>query len=451
MLEPENNPNPPSVVDPPRALRFVLARYLSRIANTRQIAKRRARFEKKRLADKRNHEVEYFHQFDDPYSHLTAQVLARFAARYDVTIIPHLVHASGGKNQPEQDKLAVWARRDAGLIAPYYGLSFPDGVGVAPEQAAQRAAENALANRDAEGFIRDIEGISTAMWLDDMPTQSGKLSQDSAEERLDRGSARLAELGHYSGATFYYGGEWYWGVDRLFHLEQRLRDLGTCKAPEEPYIVPRPSMDVSGVDASGLDLHFFPSLNSPYTSIIYDRTIELARACQVNLHHKPVLPMVMRGVPVTRAKTEYIMFDTKREADFSGVPFGPLVVPIGTPTRNAYSLLPWAREVGKDCELMSALLRLAWAEGKGLHRRSNMRRAVEEAGLDWREALTRLGSDDWKTPVEMNQDEMIEGMGLWGVPSYKLSGPSGEPDLMVWGQDRLWLVAAEIRRRAALS
>jgi hypothetical protein len=34
------------------------------------------------------------------------------------------------------------------------------------------------------------------------------------------------------------------------------------------------------------------------------------------------------------------------------------------------------------------------------------------------------------------------------VPSYRLSGPDGEPDLMVWGQDRLWLVAAEIRRRA---
>ena len=45
---------------------------------------------------------------------------------------------------------------------------------------------------------------------------------------------------------------------------------------------------------------------------------------------------------------------------------------------------------------------------------------------------------------------MVEGMGLWGVPSYRLSGPEGEPDLEVWGQDRLWLVAAEIRRRVRL-
>ena len=45
---------------------------------------------------------------------------------------------------------------------------------------------------------------------------------------------------------------------------------------------------------------------------------------------------------------------------------------------------------------------------------------------------------------------MVEGMGLWGVSSYRLCGPEGEPDLEVWGQDRLWLVATEIRRRASL-
>ena len=67
------------------------------------------------------------------------------------------------------------------------------------------------------------------------------------------------------------------GVDRLFHLEQRLRDLGACKTPDEPYLVTRPSDDLTGVDASGLDLHFFPSLNSPYTAIIFDRTVTLAQ------------------------------------------------------------------------------------------------------------------------------------------------------------------------------
>lgn len=449
MPEPENNPNPASMVDPPRILRFLMARYLGRIANTKQIGRRRARFEKKRLAEGRGHEVEYFHQLDDPYSHLTAQVIARFAARYDVTVVPHLVRAAGGKNQPEQDKLAVWARRDAGLVAPHYGLSFPGHAGVVPAPDSLQAAAAALAELDAEQFLAEIESVSTRMWLGELAETTPSADTD-VEAALDSGSARLAELGHYSGAMFYYGGEWYWGVDRLFHLEQRLRELGAGKTPEASYIVPRPAVDVAGVDASGLELHFYPSLNSPYTSIIYDRTIAMVDACKIRFHHKPVLPMIMRGVPATRDKGKYILFDTKREADFFGVPFGKHVTPIGTPTRQAYSLLPWAFEQGKDVRLMSTLLRHAWSEGRGLHRASNMKRAVEEAGLDWREACKRLGSDDWKAVVEQNQQEMVEEMGLWGVPSYRLAGPPGEPDLEVWGQDRLWLVAAEIRRRAGL-
>jgi 2-hydroxychromene-2-carboxylate isomerase len=52
--------------------------------------------------------------------------------------------------------------------------------------------------------------------------------------------------------------------------------------------------------------------------------------------------------------------------------------------------------------------------------------------------------------VERNQNEMVEGLGLWGVPSFRLSGPEGEPALAVWGQDRLWFIAAEIKRRASL-
>lgn len=450
MLEPENNPNPSYMVDPPRPLRFLMARLLGRIANTEQINKKRAAFEKKRKAEGGAHEIEYFHQLDDPYSHLMSQVLADFASRYDVRIKPHLISATGGRHQPEEEKLAKWARRDAGLIAPHYGLSFPSEAAEVPDTALQDSTARTLATLNTEEFIATIKAASANLWSG-IPTDTELNSGVDAAATLEAGSLRLSELGHYSGATLYYGGEWYWGVDRLFHLEQRLRDLGACKEPEMPYLVARPSEDVSGLNAEGLDLHFFPSLNSPYTAIIYDRTIAMATDCSISLHHKPVLPMIMRGVAATRAKGSYIFFDTKREADFFNVPFGHHVTPIGEPTRRAYSLIPWAKSQGKDVSLLSTLLRHAWTLGKGLHKEANMKRAVEEAGLDWSEARERLGNNDWKATVEQYQDEMVEGMGLWGVPSFRLSGPNSEPDLEVWGQDRLWLVAAEIRRRVALS
>jgi 2-hydroxychromene-2-carboxylate isomerase len=449
MLEPENNPTASYFVDPPRLLRFFVSKRLSRFANAQWKAKKRAAAEKSRNAEGRAHVVEYFHQVDDPYSHLMAQVVAQFSERYDIEIVPHLIRATGGSSQPEEEKLAIWARRDCGLIAPHYGLSFPDNAGVVPEPELQQAANRALTKLGAKDFLNQVEGISTSLWSDGS-IDAGQVTVEEAEAALKAGSARLAELDHYSGAMLYYAGEWYWGVDRLFHLEERLRELGVCKEPGQPYIAPRPELDVRGVDASGLQLHFFPSLNSPYTAIIYDNTIELSRACKINLHHKPVLPMVMRGVPAPSTKATYIFFDVKRESEFLGVPFGNTVITIGEPTRQSYSLMPWAKSLGKDVELLSTLLRYAFAEGVALHKKKNIRRAVEEVGLDWTEALKHLGGEDWKPFIEKHQDEMVEGMGLWGVPSYRLCGPDGEPDLEVWGQDRLWLVAAEIRRRASL-
>ena len=448
-VEPVENPNPKLVVDPPRWLRFIIRRIADKATNPGNRARRRARAETRRVKSGAPHVVEYFHQLDDPYSHLTAQVLAEFAGRYNIVIKPHLINATGGKNQPRLAELAVWAHRDAMLVAPHYGLSFPTDAPETPSPDLQTLAANYLIALSPENFLSEIEAVSTALWTGDEGffTQRDEPNADGEAARV-AGSERLTELGHYSGATFYYAGEWYWGVDRLFHLEARLQELGANKTDVNDYLVPRPDIDASGVDASALTLDFYPSLNSPYTSIIFDKTMAVKNGCNIAFNHKPVLPMIMRGVPATNTKGTYIFFDTKREAEFLGVPFGPIITPIGAPTRAAYALLPWAYEQGKDEALMSSLLRAAWSEGIPLHKKSGMRRAVERAGLDWSEALQQLKRDDWRQLIAEHQNEMVEGMGLWGVPSYRLSGPDGEPDLMVWGQDRLWLVVAEIKRRA---
>lgn len=445
MLEPDHNPNPRMMVDPPVWLRRLMRWKFDSVTDAGKINKRRSKAEMKRQRCGAPHIVEYFHQLDDPYSHLTAQVLAVFAERYDVVVKPHLIRASGGKNQPELEKLARWARRDAALVAPHLGLQFPVDAPLMPAKQLQEITARNLGCVSDDRFVSIIAEMSSALWNGEAKAFSGNADIDTL---LEQGSSRQAELGHYSGATFYYAGEWYWGVDRLFHLEQRLRDLSACKNADLPFICPRPEIDVNGVDASALTLDFYPSLNSPYTSIIYDRTIALKNECGIQFTNKPVLPMIMRGVPATHTKGIYIMFDTWREGRHLGVDFGPVMTPIGEPTRQAYSLLPWAKKHGKDEALMSALLHHAFRNGATLHSRKGMKQALKIAGLDWAEASKHLGSDDWKAMVERHQDEMVEDLGLWGVPSFRLSGPEGEPDLAVWGQDRLWLVAAEIRRRA---
>jgi 2-hydroxychromene-2-carboxylate isomerase len=246
---------------------------------------------------------------------------------------------------------------------------------------------------------------------------------------------------------FYYGGEWYWGVDRLYHLEQRFADLGIDRKAAEKPLVPRPVIEPPALKDDGrLTLEIYPSLRSPYTAISFDRAVQLARDTGVNLVVRPVLPMVMRGVPATRQKGIYIFLDTAREARAAGVPFGNFYDPIGNPARNGYSLFSWASEQGKGIELISAFLRCAFAEGVNLNKTGGLQKVVEKAGLNWSQAAQIVGQSGWEDTLENNRLAMYNS-GLWGVPSFRLLDAAGEQILALWGQDRLWLIAREIQRQ----
>ena len=253
----------------------------------------------------------------------------------------------------------------------------------------------------------------------------------------------------YSGAMFYYGKEWYWGVDRLYHLEERLAALDADRRAEESALYPRPGIDAGPLrDNGSLTLEVYPSLRSPYTAISFDRAVQPAVDSGVRLEVRPVLPMVMRGVPATRQKGMYIFWDTAREGRAAGVPYGNFYDPIGDPARRAYSLYPWACEQGRGNELLSAFLSCAFAQGVNTNTSRGLRKVVEQAGLDWNEAKPLIGSSGWESILEDNRLSMYES-GLWGVPSFRLLDENGNAILALWGQDRLWLFAREIQRQLA--
>lgn len=401
------------------------------------------------------HRVRYFHQVDDPYSHLAAQVLPRLLERYDVVLEPHLVGPPPDDAAPERERLEAFARKDAADVAPFYGLDFPE-VAARPEPAASERAACLLASASAAGRLPELAGrVGAALWRGDregLEKLAAELpAADAAATRraTEAGSALRQRLGHYLGAMFHYGGEWYWGVDRLWHLERRLRSLGALRegAGADP-IVPRPAPGGDAPPATGrrLRLEFFPSLRSPYTAIAMRRVLELPRRLPVDLVLRPVLPMVMRGLPVPRAKRLYIVLDTKREAEDVGEVFGFVCDPVGRPVERAFSLYPWARERGRAAELLHSFMRAAFAEGIDLATDDGLRRVVERAGLSWGEARSRLDREGWREELEENRRALLAS-GLWGVPSFRLLGEDGEPWFSTWGQDRIWRVEEEIRRR----
>lgn len=423
----------------------------------RQRLRRRLAEARRRLA-RAPHRLEYFHQVDDPYSQLAVQLLPALAAAYDVEIEVRLVPPPSAANAPERALLAAWARRDAADVAPGYGLRFPrDAAAPAPEQVALLAAALASAP-DAASFAARAVPLGDALFRDEkdrlerLAAEAGPADESATRRRIAEGEARRAKLGHYAGAMFHYAGEWYWGVDRLHHLEHRLRELGAARPGGAP-VAPRPAIDPGPTRDDGrIRLEIFPSLRSPYTAMAWERSLALARETGVRLVVRPVLPMVMRGVPATFEKGSYIFFDARREAETLGAEYGARFVdPIGRPVERAYALFPWARERGRGEALLGAFLRAAFHEGVDTSVESGLRQVVERAGLDWPEARAHLADEGWRDELERNRRCMYEELGLWGVPSYRVSGPEGTPDFATWGQDRLWRVAAELRSRIAQS
>jgi 2-hydroxychromene-2-carboxylate isomerase len=123
--------------------------------------------------------------------------------------------------------------------------------------------------------------------------------------------------------------------------------------------------------------------------------------------------------------------------------------PVGHAVERGFALWPFARDKGRGKEFISAFLKAAFVDGRPTGTDEGLRRVTEAAGLSFEEARPSLENEGWREELENNRRTMYEELGLWGVPSYRLRGPEDEPNLCVWGQDRLWLVAAEIRRRLA--
>lgn len=311
---------------------------------------RRHAAEARRRIRRQPHRVHYFHQVDDPYGQLASQVLARLSDAYDIELLPHLVGKPPEDAAPEPQRLADFARKDAADIAPAYGLLFPRRD-APPRAPLVELATSILAAAPTHDFIHRAAEIGAALWANDEPALA-EISKALAPADTRVTSARVAygtelrrKLGHYLGATFFYAGEWYWGVDRLHHLETRLRALGAARGCVGSLIVaPPPEGDATATRAGGqgsdVVLEFYPSLRSPYTAISMSRVYRLAARFPIDLRIRPVLPMVMRGLPVPRAKRLYIVQDTKREADRAGVAFGRVCDPVGEPVEKAFALFP---------------------------------------------------------------------------------------------------------------
>ncbi len=413
-----------------------------RLLSRERLLQRRASAEKSRTAAGQRHLVHYFHQVDDPYSALAAGCLPQLAARYDIDLQAHVVGPPPDSAAPERAKLVAYSRKDAALLARHFQLQFADPGDQPPAPAVEAASRLLVGAIEAGRFVSTAGAVSTALWqgvthLPGVAWPGGALAaagDANTTAHVAASDTLRQQLGHYLGAMFFYAGEWYWGIDRLHHLEQRLQELGAQHADARGVMFPRSSDWTAPVQvARPVPIDFFVSLRSPYSAIVTPRVFALARHAGVPVRLRYVLPMVMRGLPVPREKRSYISLDTAREAFVRGIPFGRLNDPVGRPTERGLALIPYAEKSGLAEAYLLSFMRGVWAEGIDAGGDRGLRKIAERAGLDWLGAQAALQDEGWREVAERNRAEMF-ALGLWGVPSFRVG------DVAVWGQDRLWAV-----------
>lgn len=400
---------------------------------------KRAKAEKQRLASGRPHQIFYFHQVDDPYSHLMAQALPLFLARYNVELTPHAVSPPPDSAAPERDKLVAYSRVDAALLAKHHGLNFTDHGKQPNKERCAHATHCLVAAIESGQFVEHASALGQWLWAEDEmrtpPEQVNAfkaISSEKVQTHIAEADALREKLGHYLGGMLYYEGEWYWGIDRLYHLEQRLQELGAQHEGVTGVLFPADDgLTQTQPLENPPDIDFFFSFRSPYSAIVAARIFELGRRTGAKVNLRFVLPMVMRGLPVPKVKREYIVYDTAREAHVRGIPFGRLNDPVGKPTERGLALIPFAEQHSKGQEFVLSFMQGVWAEGIDAGSDKGLRKIVERAGLSWEGAQVALQHEAWRERAAANREELFAA-GLWGVPSFKVGNST------VWGQDRLW-------------
>ena len=312
---------------------------------------------------------------DEPYSELVADALPTLASSYGLQWRALKVGPPDRAAAPEPVKLAAFSQRDADALRAAYSLP--------------RSREPLAASGD--------------------PVANAALRKS---------------LGHYASGMIWFEGEWYWGLDRLHHLERRLG------ADDASLLLP-PIKEPDQKTGGAFDMFF--SLRSPYSYLAMMRAPGLAQQWGAGLVLKPVLPMVMRALPVPREKQLYIVRDCKREAERLGLPFGRIADPVGAGVERGLAILNRAIPDGSGVAFAQSFLTGVWAEGLDSASDAGLRKITERAGIGWSYAQAALEDESWRASVESSRKE-LSALGLWGVPSFRVAGRA------TFGQDRLWQV-----------
>jgi 2-hydroxychromene-2-carboxylate isomerase len=375
-------------------------------------------FKKRRLV--------FFHRVDDPQSHLLALALGSLAEEHGLDVELVLVPAPAADVDPEPQLRAQQDRADAVLVARRLGYDFPPCASAPVETRVRLANAILLVPRASAAALTLAVEVGDALLrgegqkLQTLADREGALPGHEVRPRLERAYHRLRKEGHYQGAVVSLDGEHFQGVLRLPHVRER---LGQRVAPERlPSALRAPCA-----------INLFFSFRSPYSYLALERLARAQGSLPIELTLRPVMPMVMRGLPVPSSKRAYVVKDAAREARRYDIPFGHICDPVGDGVERCLALFVLADAHGKGVAFARAAMRAIWSEARDLTEDAVLMALAAEVGIDEAEALASLRDESFREVTERNRERLYE-LGHWGVPVLEAG------TLAVWGQDHLALV-----------
>jgi 2-hydroxychromene-2-carboxylate isomerase len=417
-------------------LKKSLMPYVAKMLTSQRLARLRERLiTARRRIRGRAQEATFYFRVDDPYSWLLAQQLSTLSRDTGLRIRPRTMLHLPRDMYPEPELHRQYSIQDAALAAQLHGLQFTPGP--APSHSDAFAASRILlAHEDDPGYLSLAQTLCRHLWNGDMDaihglgTRTDVMAEKDARRELEARRDGFLKEGHYLTGTLCYDGVWYWGPDRLDHLRERLlRERGES-LPASALAWRQIRLTRPPRGTQGEKLEFFFSFRSPYSYIALERALKLAKHYQLSLEIRPVLPMVMRGLTVPKAKRFYILRDAAREAARAEVPFGRIVDPVGVGVERCMAIWPLAEREQKLNRFVLEASRGIWSRGIDVATDAGLRQVVEASGLKWADAEKALKDRDWIERATRNRDDMVTA-GSWGVPTFRLRG------VTVWGQDRL--------------
>lgn len=427
--------------------------WIAKTISSRSLRDLRRRYHgaKRKLLGKRP-TVHVFISPADPYSILLTQVLKPLKARFDVDWQYHTVMERPSNMYPKPEYWFEHALEDSQHLSKLYEL--PNLKYLPSTDQCEALAHQWACQEDSEEFLDFAASSGLSLWTSENSPFGNEVDTHchrTAERVISKNEKLRHKLGHYFSAMLYFEGEWYWGLDRLEHLEIRLNEMElnssspTIQFNRQHMSANKQVTDKTALTPKQLTLYF--SLRSPYSYLALIKAHRLKEEYNVQLNLKVVLPMVMRGLPVPNRKKMYIFLDTKREADKQNIPYGFVSDPLGTGVLNCYALYDEALKQDKGLQLMLEFAKGINSEALNAEKLSDLKTMVERAGLNWNELKPVLDlptdeQEQWRSWADKHEQELYQ-LGLWGVPCLIMD------DLKVWGQDRFFVIEEHLQKLQA--